>query len=85
MKYLVDANILSEPTKPTPDPRLVAWLRANEPGRAHVRLPATKHPHWKYTLCPKLGESEPENKDSPHRRRSPIIQALILFTFNELI
>ena len=31
MKYLVDANILSEPTKPTPDPRVVAWLRANEP------------------------------------------------------
>ena len=28
---LVDANILSEPTKPTPDPRVVAWLRANEP------------------------------------------------------
>ena len=31
MKYLVDANILSEPTKPTPDPRVVAWLRAHEP------------------------------------------------------
>jgi hypothetical protein len=31
VKYLVDANILSEPTKPTPDPRVVAWLRANEP------------------------------------------------------
>jgi predicted nucleic acid-binding protein len=30
MKYLVDANVLSEPTKPTPDPRVVAWLRANE-------------------------------------------------------
>ena len=31
MKYLVDANILNEPTKPTPDPRFVEWLRANEP------------------------------------------------------
>ena len=31
MKYLVDANVLSEPTKPTPDPRVVDWLRAHEP------------------------------------------------------
>ncbi len=31
MKYLVDASVLSEPTKPTPDPRVVAWLRAHEP------------------------------------------------------
>jgi toxin FitB len=31
VKYLVDANVLSEPTKPTPDPRVVNWLRANEP------------------------------------------------------
>ena len=31
MKYLVDANVLSEPTKPTPDPRVVKWLRAHEP------------------------------------------------------
>jgi predicted nucleic acid-binding protein len=30
VKYLVDANVLSEPTKPTPDPRVVAWLRAHE-------------------------------------------------------
>jgi predicted nucleic acid-binding protein len=30
MKYLVDANILSEPTKPTPAVRVVEWLRANE-------------------------------------------------------
>lgn len=30
MKYLVDANVLSEPTKPAPDNRVVAWLRANE-------------------------------------------------------
>lgn len=30
MRYLVDANVLSEPTKPVPDPRAVAWLRAHE-------------------------------------------------------
>jgi len=31
VKYLVDANVLSEPTKPAPDPRVVAWLRKHEP------------------------------------------------------
>lgn len=31
MKYLVDANVLSKPTKPMPDPRVVEWLRAHEP------------------------------------------------------
>lgn len=30
MKYLVDANVLSEPTKPMPDPRVLEWLRAHE-------------------------------------------------------
>ena len=30
MKYLIDANVLSEATKPRPDPRVVAWLRAHE-------------------------------------------------------
>lgn len=30
MRYLVDANILSEPTKSAPDPKVVEWLRANE-------------------------------------------------------
>ena len=30
MKYLVDANVLSEPTKPVPDSRVVAWLREHE-------------------------------------------------------
>lgn len=30
MKYLVDANVLSEPTKPAPEPRVVAWLRMHE-------------------------------------------------------
>ena len=31
MKYLVDANVLSEPTKPSPNPGAVAWLIANAP------------------------------------------------------
>ncbi len=30
MRYLVDANVLSEPTKPAPDPGVVEWLRNNE-------------------------------------------------------
>jgi len=30
MTYLVDANILSEPTKSAPDPKVVEWLIANE-------------------------------------------------------
>jgi hypothetical protein len=28
--YLVDANVLSEPTKPTPHSRVIDWLRAHE-------------------------------------------------------
>jgi len=30
MTYLVDANVLSEPTKPAPTPSVVEWLRLNE-------------------------------------------------------
>jgi toxin FitB len=30
VKYLVDANVLSEPTKPSPDLRVVEWLRVHE-------------------------------------------------------
>lgn len=30
MRHLVDANVLSEATKPDPDPRVVEWLRRNE-------------------------------------------------------
>ncbi len=30
MKHLVDANVLSEATKPAPDPRVVEWLRRHE-------------------------------------------------------
>ena len=31
MKYLVDANVLSEATKLAPDLRVMEWLRAHEP------------------------------------------------------
>jgi toxin FitB len=30
MKYLVDANVLSEPTKSVPDARVVSWLSDHE-------------------------------------------------------
>jgi len=30
VRYLVDANVLSEATKPNPDPLIVEWLRRNE-------------------------------------------------------
>lgn len=30
MKFLVDANVLSEATKPTPERRVIDWLRDNE-------------------------------------------------------
>ena len=30
MKYLVDANVLSEPTRPDPQPAVIAWLRRHE-------------------------------------------------------
>jgi toxin FitB len=30
VKYLVDANVLSEPTKPLPDPHAIEWLRIHE-------------------------------------------------------
>ena len=30
MSYLVDANVLSEPTKPDPNPAVVQWLRGHE-------------------------------------------------------
>jgi len=30
MTYLVDANVLSEPTKPAPNSKVIDWLSANE-------------------------------------------------------
>jgi predicted nucleic acid-binding protein len=30
MTYLVDANVLSEPTKPAPSSKVIDWLNANE-------------------------------------------------------
>ena len=34
MKFPVDSNVLSEPTKPHPDGRVLDWLRQNEQGIA---------------------------------------------------
>jgi predicted nucleic acid-binding protein len=34
VKYLVDADVLSEPTRPDPRPSVVAWLRRHEPALA---------------------------------------------------
>ena len=31
---LVDTNVLSEVTKPRPEPRVIAWLERNEPSLA---------------------------------------------------
>lgn len=54
MSFLVDTNIFSEPVKPKPDPKVVAWLREHESGlyvsaitvgelrRGIERLPAGK-------------------------------------------
>lgn len=30
VKFLVDANVLSEPTRASPEPRVIDWLRHNE-------------------------------------------------------
>jgi predicted nucleic acid-binding protein len=30
VKFLVDANVLSEPTKAVPDPNVVEWLKRHE-------------------------------------------------------
>jgi hypothetical protein len=51
VKYLVDANILSELTKPTPDPRVMEWLRGHEPDIAVDpiilgELRFDSHPSW---------------------------------------
>jgi len=31
VRYLLDTNVLTEPAKPRPDPRVVAWLQAQPP------------------------------------------------------
>ena len=37
MKFLVDANVLSEPTKPAPNARVVTWLRDHEGVTSNIR------------------------------------------------
>ena len=45
---LVDTNVLSELTKPTPEPRVIAWLEANEPALA---LPAIALAELRYGIA----------------------------------
>jgi hypothetical protein len=35
MTYLVDANVLTEPTKPAPSSKVIDWLSVNEALGAH--------------------------------------------------
>ena len=67
MSFLVDTNVFSEPVKPKPDAKVVAWLRANESAlyvstitigelrRGIERLPAgrrkTQFRAWLTALC----------------------------------
>ena len=67
MSFLVDTNVFSEPVKPKPDAKVVAWLRANESAlyvstitigelrRGIERLPAgrrkTQFRTWLTALC----------------------------------
>jgi hypothetical protein len=37
MKFLVDANVLSEPTKSAPDARVVTWLSDHEGVTRNIR------------------------------------------------
>ncbi len=45
---LVDTNILSELTRPTPEPRVIAWLEVNEPALA---LPAIALAELRYGIA----------------------------------
>ena len=42
MKYLVDANVLSEPTRPNPRPNVVSWLRRHERALARETDPRSR-------------------------------------------
>ena len=45
---LVDTNVLSELTRPTPEPRVIAWLEVNEPALA---LPAIALAELRYGIA----------------------------------
>jgi predicted nucleic acid-binding protein len=36
--YLLDTNVLSEPTKPSPNPGVIAWLASKEARQLHVSV-----------------------------------------------
>ena len=45
---LVDTNVLSELTRPTPEPRVIAWLEVNEPA---LSLPAIALAELRYGIA----------------------------------
>jgi toxin FitB len=64
LKYLVDANVLCEPTRPKPSVKVVDWLRSNELEvaidpiiLAEVRFGILILPSGKRRRCPALGEA----------------------------
>ena len=52
MNYLVDTNVLCEPTKPTPDAKLVCWLEAND---AHLFDGVLAVAEWHCLIGPQHG------------------------------
>jgi len=38
MRYLLDTNVISEPFKRSPEPRVVAWLNAQSPIDLHISV-----------------------------------------------
>ena len=45
---LVDTNVLSELTRPTPEPRVIAWLEVNEPA---IAVPAIALAELRYGIA----------------------------------
>ncbi len=38
IRYLLDTNVLSEPTRKAPEPKVLKWLRAVDPGTLYVSV-----------------------------------------------
>lgn len=45
---LADTNVLSELTRPTPEPRVIAWLQVNEPA---IAVPAIALAELRYGIA----------------------------------
>ena len=61
VKYLVDANVLSEPTKKMPDSKVVDWLRENA---REIVLGAT----WPYRHKIEMSPGTQSRNDNPGLR-----------------